>query len=789
MEKSAVSIKSRSFNLNHIKISKYIDFNTAMFMAMGFLLSRSMLIGSIAPLGIAFFLYVSKIDRYKIPVFISTLLGILLSANSMSYILKYSLCLIIFMVINKTIKQINSVWKIALIGAFVLLPISIGQALLSNKYLYDIVVAIMESSIMFIGVYIFSYGIGMIVNTNNRIAVNVEEAISISLLVTFSIMGIGELAIMGVSIRIVLSTMLILIASILGGASMGATSGVIVGIAFIINNITSGIYMGIFSFAGLISGAFNKINKYFCILGYILSWMMLYTYNSGVGSSLSQLRDILIASLIVIVLPEKFFNRIEKIIKTNITTNEVVYDYINRSKNMANSRLMNMNKAYNSLADTFDQIREREKVVDQRDIASIIDMIHNDQCKECSMRRRCWDLKFNHTYTLMNEILEKLEENGEITCNHISEEFIKECIKPESVVKVSNYYYKLFALDYNWNLKFSESRRLIANQIRSMSKAIEDLSQDLETNVILDLEKENEIQDYLERNNITVDKVNYITKDNDDFEIKIEKKTCNSGCMCEDKILKVLSDFMGEDISVQKTGCRSLGGKCKATLSKSQNFKIITDVASMSKDGHILCGDNYTHMDINDSKYMVAISDGMGKGTKAYEESSITIDILEKMMDAKIDDEIIINTINNMLLLKSSDEMFSTLDLGIIDLKKGMLETIKMGACSTYIKRDDDDVDLVSSSSLPVGILSDIKLDRKAVKVNKGDYIIMVSDGILDAGKNNNMGDNWLIYFLKSIDTTNPKEIANLILDRALEIQNGSVEDDMTVLVSKVCSA
>lgn len=789
MEKSAVSIKSRSLNLNYIKISRYIDFNTMMFMVMGFLLSRSMLIGSIAPLGIAFFLYVSKVERYKIPVFISTLLGILLSTNSMSYILKYSLCLIIFMVINKTIKQINSVWKIALIGAFVLLPISIGQALLSNKYLYDIVVAIMESSIMFIGVYIFSYGIGMIVNTNNKIAVNVEEAISISLLVTFSIMGIGELSIMGVSIRIVLSTMLILIASILGGASMGATSGVIVGIAFIINNITSGIYMGIFSFAGLISGAFNKINKYFCILGYILSWMMLYAYNSGVGSSLNQLRDILIASLIVIVLPEKFFSRIERIIKTNITTNEVVYDYINRSKNMANSRLMNMNKAYNSLADTFDQIREREKVVDQRDIASIIDMIHNDQCKDCSMRRRCWDLKFNHTYTLMNEILEKLEENGEITCNHISEEFIKECIKPESVVKASNYYYKLFALDYNWNLRFSESRRLIANQIRSMSKAIEDLSQDLETNVILDLEKENEIQDYLERNNITVDKVNYITKDNDDFEIKIEKKTCSSGCMCEDKILKILSDFMGEDISAQKTGCKSLGGKCKVTLSKSQNFKVITDVASMSKDGHILCGDNYTHMDINDSKYMVAISDGMGKGTKAYEESSITIDILEKMMDAKIDDEIIINTINNMLLLKSSDEMFSTLDLGIIDLKKGMLETIKMGACSTYIKRDVDDVDLISSSSLPVGILSDIKLDRKTVKINKGDYIIMVSDGILDAGKNNNMGDNWLIYFLKTIETTNPKEIANLILDRALEIQNGSVEDDMTVLVSKVCSA
>ena len=99
-----------------------------------------------------------------------------------------------------------------------------------------------------------------------------------------------------------------------------------------------------------------------------------------------------------------------------------------------------------------------------------------------------------------------------------------------------------------------------------------------------------------------------------------------------------------------------------------------------------------------------------------------------------------------------------------------------------------EDIDLISSSSLPVGILSDIKLDRKTTKVKYGDYIIMVSDGILDAGKNNNLGDNWLIYFLKNIKTTNPKEIADLILDRALEIQEGVVEDDMTVLVTKICS-
>ncbi|MCG4682685.1 hypothetical protein L0P16_16445, partial [Faecalibacillus intestinalis] len=63
----------------------------------------------------------------------------------------------------------------------------------------------------------------------------------------------------------------------------------------------------------------------------------------------------------------------------------------------------------------------------------------------------------------------------------------------------------------------------------------------------------------------------------------------------------------------------------------------------MSKDGYIISGDNYTYMEVSDGKYMVAISDGMGKGRKAYEESSVTIDMLENMMDSNIDEEIIID--------------------------------------------------------------------------------------------------------------------------------------------------
>ncbi|MDR0880508.1 MAG: stage II sporulation protein E [Clostridioides sp.] len=789
MQKSVAAIEKRPERINVFRSAlRMMSLATACMMAIAFLLSRSILVESIAPLGLAFFICTVKYDRYRIPVFASALLGTMLSGNSGLYVAKYCVCLVVILAFSRPIKKCEKVLWYSLLGAGSVLAISVGQALFSNKMTYDLMMAGAEGIVTFVSIYIFSYGTDLLANVKNRMSVRPEEAISVTLLVTFTIMGIGEISILGVSFRTVLSTVVILMTAIIGGSTMGASTGVVVGIAFLINDVTTAVYMGIYAFAGLISGVFNKINKYICILGYILSWVIIYTYTTGISSNMMQIRDILIASMIVILMPNKVFSKIEKLITSNISSNEKVNDYIERSRDLTKNRLDSIHKTYADLAKTFDRIRERDKILDQRDIATVVDMIYNDECKTCSMRRRCWDSKFNYTYTRIFDIIATVEELGDITVEDVNTTFRKECMKPEAVVKMATYYYRMFALDYEWSNKFSESRKLIANQIRSISKSIESLSKDLENNIMLDLEKEKNIYDNLQRHGVDVDKVSYITKAGNEFEIAIDKRICANGKLCDKKITSALSEIIGEELTARKIGCNGMGDRCKCVFTKAQNYKAITEVASMSREGDVFCGDNYTFMEIDDGKYMMAISDGMGKDKKAYEESSATIDILEKMMDAKIEDDIIIDTINNMLMLKSSDEMFSTLDLGIIDLRRGALDTIKMGACSTYIKRSKGDTDLLSSSSLPVGILSDINIERRNADVGDGDFVIMVSDGIIDAGIDNDLGDNWLIYYLDTIATTNPSSIARSILDKSLELQPDGIKDDMTVLVTKICA-
>ena len=194
-----------------------------------------MVVDNIAPLGVAFFICVSTIDKYKNPVFIATIAGTLISFNQSSNIIKYVICLIFIQLISKNIKNIKSINKLSTIGMLIILPLSIGQALIFGNYVYNVSIALVECVLMFISIYIFYYGVSIINKRASRKVTSSEEIIALTIIITFSIIGIGNINIFGVSVRNVLSNMMIILFAISGGAALGASSGVIIGLVYFIN--------------------------------------------------------------------------------------------------------------------------------------------------------------------------------------------------------------------------------------------------------------------------------------------------------------------------------------------------------------------------------------------------------------------------------------------------------------------------------------------------------------------------------------------------------------------------
>jgi len=182
---------------------------------------------------------------------------------------------------------------------------------------------------------------------------------------------------------------------------------------------------------------------------------------------------------------------------------------------------------------------------------------------------------------------------------------------------------------------------------------------------------------------------------------------------------------------------------------------------------------------------MSIISDGMGSGPQAGQESKAVIDLIENLTEAGFSKITAINTANSIMTLKfSENEKFSTVDLSSIDLYTGEIEFMKVGAVASFIKSGNRVVS-INSKTLPIGILDQVDVEVSKKRVKNGDIIIMMSDGISDC---NSIGDNdWLFEYIEDFENSNPKAMAEGLMEKSKEL-GGKAKDDMTVLVSKVFS-
>ena len=74
----------------------------------------------------------------------------------------------------------------------------------------------------------------------------------------------------------------------------------------------------------------------------------------------------------------------------------------------------------------------------------------------------------------------------------------------------------------------------------------------------------------------------------------------------------------------------------------------------------------------------------------------------------------------------------AAVDMALIDQYSGTCQFLKLGAACTYIKRGNW-VECIKSTSLPMGVFQEVDMETITKKLYDGDFVIMVSDGIVDA--------------------------------------------------------
>lgn len=259
------------------------------------------------------------------------------------------------------------------------------------------------------------------------------------------------------------------------------------------------------------------------------------------------------------------------------------------------------------------------------------------------------------------------------------------------------------------------------------------------------------------------------------------------------EIADMLSVLLGRRLIVSVTSPSQIEGREGTYLFVEEpRFVLLSGSARAVKEGETVSGDNYSIIQSDRGWTTVLLSDGMGCGEEASADSSQVLEMMEKMLEAGFETEMAVSLVNSALMAAgnlSGRRNMSTLDICSLNLYQGMCVFRKIGGAASFLKSNSY-VEQINLPGLPLGILpTGTQEDAQGAPCQSvsrelidNDYVIMVSDGVLDALRKNGY-ENAMIQYLESLREQHPEEMARSLLQYVLRCSQGRIVDDMTIIV------
>ena len=195
------------------------------------------------------------------------------------------------------------------------------------------------------------------------------------------------------------------------------------------------------------------------------------------------------------------------------------------------------------------------------------------------------------------------------------------------------------------------------------------------------------------------------------------------------------------------------------------------------KEGEKVCGDTVVAFRTGRGAWCLLLADGMGCGEAARKESALTCRLLQQFLEAEIEPEAALKTLNAAMALRGAETgSFTTVDLCTCDPATGETAFYKYGAAPSYLKKGGS-VRRVTGASLPVGLRgTPAAPDVTRIRLDEGGYLIMISDGVADPSR-----DEWLMDLLAGWEGEDPQALAGLIL--AESVRREKLQDDCGIQI------
>ena len=682
-----------------------------------------------------------------------------------------------------------------------ILLVMIAKLILTRFTVADMLLHVTLAIFSVVFYKIFVNSLVVIQDITEKNAFSIEEVIGASLLVSIAFSAFGDFSILGLSIRNILSILIVLILGWKNGVLVGATAGVTIGVTLGIIAQSEPMVVAVYALSGMIAGLLNRFGKIGVIVGFLAGNGILLYASKGTATDLVVFKEALIASLGLLAIPKWAGINIEELVKSDNMLPEYNKRGLEQSKetidqlNMVSETIKDIASTYQEKNDTNMYFKNRQAFITE--LLNNLDgleenMLYDDMTQtESKIVNELFDILLDKQEIDREDLLKTFAKFNNYIVQYNDEKISKKMNNDiEQIVKAVNYAYKISKSNFIWEEKVKSNKKNVQAQLDGVSKAISSIAVKMEKEINQEKdfdEEKNKVIKALEVKDILVDGIDINKKDNRYFiDVYLQEDSKISENADFDKIQKVLEKSLNEKLMRNEVKIKKQNKQGKRIISFLSADKYVIQIgqATKIKNDSPVSGDSLLQIRLNDGKYLVALSDGMGTGPDARKSSQIAIKMLERLLMSGFDKDTSIDLINTTIM-NANEEIFATLDIAIVDLYNGKIEFIKNGACPTYVKNKKK-VQIVKSLSLPAGILNNINLTTYDKDIENQDILVMCSDGILDANVEYKNKELWVKYMLEDIETTNCQKIADLLLNEAVDNSYGIAKDDMSIIVCKL---
>src|ERR1017187_3208088 len=165
------------------------------------------------------------------------------------------------------------------------------------------------------------------------------------------------------------------------------------------------------------------------------------------------------------------------------------------------------------------------------------------------------------------------------------------------------------------------------------------------------------------------------------------------------------------------------------SLPQFENFRI----HAFNNPTRYVGGDFYDFLQLSSGEWVGVLADVSGKGMSAALLSSMVLGALSMEFHSRTQPQEVLNRVNRLLCEKSLPYQFVTLFLFLLS-PQGMGQFISAGHTPAYLFRSaTGKIEELGSNANVLGLFDDVSYESRAFRLDKGDILVVYSDGLTDA--------------------------------------------------------